>query len=608
MRRSSCGTGPLRVRNDGDAQTKPRSRLSGDNRLSSGSRKLSTGSRTSFGAAGKSHSSMTTAGPPTKRRTTSKFYGMNDVRQDPRPVSERSFRERAIRNLIEFLAANSYPHPYSPKLLHSPQSKDFVRIFEFIYSILEPGFKCTKIEEQFPHIMKELGYPFPISKSAMYAIGSPHMWPNLLAALDWLRGQIQHSMNLDVEELMFAAGAEEDFDSVPMSKLVFHYCTSSYTKFLEGADTFKDIEANLAKEISKNSAGGDMESLIHENRRLRIELDSLDKQTDPLIDAQDKLASLRLDHHKISSYNQQLDNHSSQLLTAVRSLEDEVKASEAEFAVLYDDNRKKQAILATQVFSQADVERINMERRTLKQQIDSVEGENESIQNLIWDEERNIAKDTEKLYKKCTEYNQKARLLHLIPATEENAHGIDFEMHHTLEESHSNHFRNTIKPAWSHLNNQEMDKLNELEESRIRSQSVLDQLSDNINDKVETCKSLEKKLQESDEKLERQKRTQNQELSNVQLEIDSVHDQLIDIHREDAPDVQRLQLNVQMEKHRFEQMKVDDLKSTRELVDFTNTAIRLVVDHKTVIQEYLQNLKDESVKRLAEEKKHDNMD
>ena len=29
----------------------------------------------------------------------------------------------------------------------------------------------------------------------------------------------------------------------------------------------------------KNSAGGDMESLVHENRRSRVELDSLDKQT-----------------------------------------------------------------------------------------------------------------------------------------------------------------------------------------------------------------------------------------------------------------------------------------------------------------------------------------
>ena len=65
--------------------------------------------------------------------------------------------------------------------------------------------------------------------------------------------------------------------------------------------------------------------------------------------------------------------------------------------MLYADNQKKQEILTTQVFSQADVERINMERRTLKQQIDSVEGENESIQNLIWDEERKIAKDTEKV-------------------------------------------------------------------------------------------------------------------------------------------------------------------------------------------------------------------
>ena len=43
-----------------------------------------------------------------------------------------------------------------------------------------------KIEDDVPALYKRLRYPFGISKSALFAVGSPHTWPGLLAALTWL--------------------------------------------------------------------------------------------------------------------------------------------------------------------------------------------------------------------------------------------------------------------------------------------------------------------------------------------------------------------------------------------------------------------------------------
>ena len=43
-----------------------------------------------------------------------------------------------------------------------------------------------KIEEEFPKTLKSMKYPFTISKSAMFSIGSLHSWPALLGALHWL--------------------------------------------------------------------------------------------------------------------------------------------------------------------------------------------------------------------------------------------------------------------------------------------------------------------------------------------------------------------------------------------------------------------------------------
>ncbi len=65
-------------------------------------------------------------------------------------------------------------------------------LFQFMYSFLVPNFKIQgRIEEEVPKIFKNLGYPFTISKSAMYAIGSPHTWPTLLSALSWLRQELE---------------------------------------------------------------------------------------------------------------------------------------------------------------------------------------------------------------------------------------------------------------------------------------------------------------------------------------------------------------------------------------------------------------------------------
>lgn len=43
-----------------------------------------------------------------------------------------------------------------------------------------------KMEDEVPAFFKRLRYPFGISKSALFAVGSPHTWPGLLAALVWL--------------------------------------------------------------------------------------------------------------------------------------------------------------------------------------------------------------------------------------------------------------------------------------------------------------------------------------------------------------------------------------------------------------------------------------
>ena len=78
-----------------------------------------------------------------------------------------------------------------------------VFLFQFLYGFIDSSEKIgKKIEEEFPRLMRQLRYPFPIAKSAMFTIGSLHTWPSLLAALHWLVKLIDVSLNFFIISIM----------------------------------------------------------------------------------------------------------------------------------------------------------------------------------------------------------------------------------------------------------------------------------------------------------------------------------------------------------------------------------------------------------------------
>jgi kinetochore protein NDC80 len=121
-------------------------------------------------------------------RRSSVFGGSRNGRViDPRPISDRSFMAQCSRALIQYLSEHNYNHPINTHLLFKPMKKDFVNIMQFLFHQLDPNWELSpKIEEDVMGCFRTLKYPFPISKTALSAVGSPHSWPPLLAAIFWL--------------------------------------------------------------------------------------------------------------------------------------------------------------------------------------------------------------------------------------------------------------------------------------------------------------------------------------------------------------------------------------------------------------------------------------
>jgi SMC interacting uncharacterized protein involved in chromosome segregation len=128
---------------------------------------------------------------------------------DPRPISDKSFQNACIRSLIAYLTSHGYDQPISPKALSTPTGKEFLHIVQFLFRMVDPNIKfVSKTEEEVPMLFKRVGYPFAISKSALAAVGSPHTWPGLLAALSWLVELLVYEENANASKSEVSGGVD----------------------------------------------------------------------------------------------------------------------------------------------------------------------------------------------------------------------------------------------------------------------------------------------------------------------------------------------------------------------------------------------------------------
>ncbi len=133
-----------------------------------------------------------------QRRSSTYGKKTTGPKQDPRPVSDKAYQHDCIRQLIEYLSTHGYEHAVAPKTLTSPMSKDVFSIVQFLLRQVDPNMKpLGKMEEDVPQLFKHLKYPFQISKSALFAVGSPHTWPGLLAAMNWVVELLNYAEKAD---------------------------------------------------------------------------------------------------------------------------------------------------------------------------------------------------------------------------------------------------------------------------------------------------------------------------------------------------------------------------------------------------------------------------
>ncbi|KAG8431760.1 hypothetical protein GDO86_020104, partial [Hymenochirus boettgeri] len=547
----------------------------------------------------------------TARNSQYGAFGGTEKIKDPRPLHDKSFIQQCIRQLCEFLNENGYSQTITVKSLQGPSTKDFLKIFAFIYTFICPNYEIpeSKFEEEIPRIFKELGYPFALSKSSMYTVGAPHTWPQIVAALIWLIDCVKLCGLMRSEDPVFEEPqmGEQSENGVEFNQLFLDYSVRCYDQFMEGCDTFEEFDADVCTRLKEayHVEESHLEALQQESRRLYEEIERLEKEKekepDRLASMRKLKSSLQADIQKYQNYLTEIESHSSLLDQRVNSISDELEATELESQALRQENLHLKNILDNQKYSVADIERIKYEENELQLNITKLTKDLDEEKQQQWSEELKYAKMKESLETQLTEFHKMARKVRLIPPTAELANGYDFQIQCNLESEQSSitHYRNKINVPLVEILTLTEGQIAVVTNKKMGVEDMIEQLNTLTTEKKNEVRTYKDEAQKLEEIYQQKVEEAEDDEKRWVAEIESLekHRQLLEsgVNKsldETMKDLQKVQQELQLVEHQTEE-------ETRQVGNKLVRVVNAVATHVAVIEKHLEE------KRLKVDKEFD---
>ncbi|KAL7496652.1 hypothetical protein ACHAWT_004783 [Skeletonema menzelii] len=391
---------------------------------------------------------------PNGSNSSSNGSSQNNPNVDPRDVKDKSYLLGAIKKMVSFLKSRGYDATSLniKQLVNGPSGRDFNHIMTFLFRRIDPTFNTPippgqknngdlviKFEDEVSMAFKCLGYPFPISKTGLVAVGSPHTWPALIAAIDWLvdvlivaegEATLDWEMEEDPqeEELLL-----QTFQGISQrSEKQWHqFLRKSMVSFLNNdQEECDELEGDLLEAFHRDNEKVEayLNRMIEENEATKLEIERLNAEVNNVNNAHEKQEEYATDIEKFLNLIQTLEDHKAELTNKVETLTMEKSTMEAEMEDCAKTIQRLKDTIGSQELSQEDVRRMNREKDRLDVQIEK--------QNDILNGHLNMLKEAEEKWSACfqllertvQEYNSKATDLELIPETAKHAKGKKLEV------------------------------------------------------------------------------------------------------------------------------------------------------------------------------------
>lgn len=345
---------------------------------------------------------------------------------DPRPISDKAYRMTCMRNLIEYLSMAGFPYPLSIKQLTAPSNKDFLKIFEFLYRQLDPNFsfssvtkkdKNVTIEDEIPHILKTIRYPYAISKSSIISCGSPHNWPKLLAMLNWMVEVIRYMETEDLSTCLFASGeggGVHDFDDArgyaAEQERTWSYLHNAYAAFLNGEDgLLNSLDTEMLAAYIENNQQilRERDLMVEANENKKRDLAALQAKR-PLEDCTERSKVLNNDKRKYIEYIAKLKEYLAATKAQVNESERQRDQRRAEKNRIEQEKDRLTTLKESQEFTPADALKLNHAQSRLQEELLKARARGEDIEQRKYKQELLEAKSLEDIEKSIAIYNHQS--------------------------------------------------------------------------------------------------------------------------------------------------------------------------------------------------------
>jgi kinetochore protein NDC80 len=531
---------------------------------------------------------------------------------DPRPIGDKAFLNASIRQLVEYLNDHNYDHPISLKSLSKPTNKDFYNIVLFLFKQYDPNYVCAgKIEEEIVNYFKFCGYPYNISKANIVAVGSPHAWPNMLAAITWFIELLiyQEQVSLADNQLFPMEGRggdpnspQEGNEELINSEKAFHkYITKSYGYFITGNDQqqeslhFQFLQAYENKNLIIKDK---IESLDKRNMAINSEIEDLKQKTSSLPNVDLQRKELQKELYVLTTHLEEKRKYNAKVASQLSEKQEEFMKTKESIASAYNEISRLRTVISKQEISPEDIKNMVKEKDRLENELKSVSDHRTGLTRKIWELEISLRDKVQLLEDTVKTYHSIAEDLKMIPLSARNSRNenlmIEIDIRAKRREGLlKTVIKHTILPVLLDVKKELQETTLDLRDEVIKEQENKEEMDSARAELVTLIENYESKLKRIDAIYKREKETLDASNELYLKEIDSMETRLLQLTDTAVEEAKITSSSRRMtEMGSLRQARYQDYcKTKKHLVESIMEVISVAANHRELVLGNLEHLK-----------------
>ncbi|GIL90917.1 hypothetical protein Vretimale_17127 [Volvox reticuliferus] len=507
-------------------------------------------------------------------------------KQDPRPLNSKEYQNNCIKTVINYLTTHNFSYPVSPKTLASPTGKDFSAVVTFLFQQIDPvAFRILgKVEDEVPLFFKRLNYPFQISKSALFAVGTPHSWPAVLAALTWLVELLEYAEKSGSKK---SSGFErenkvEDF---------LDYLAEGYQTWMSGDDDrCQQLDEQFAAKYIKQAAELDAsrEERCRAKEQLLAELAQFRLLPDPVETAKQKLKELLVDKDKLQQLVQQDQGLKQMALRKLSEKKADLQAKQDQIAASVAEVEQLRQRVVVQSVNKADLNRMIMERNKQAEVLAAETAKCEEMEQRVHEREMQIVRCLNGIDALAVTFGRLANRLKLIPATSKRAGGTNYELRINRNAASQVDFCNldlkgVVKPNLERLCETYRTRASQLGQDLISLKEALMARSESSTEKQEENAVLQADIAKAEAQLQAAKDAQEEKCRRLTAQAEGIKAQVDEFYSAVSNRTEHMEEQLSRAQLIYEQTKRECESELAKLEADLNQAIKLMIAHKEFV-------------------------